>query len=125
PVGLSLAFMLHFPKGTRQGVGLTARRLGRHVLGGLLFAAVFAPGAYGLQALVLQLVGMLGGKAENHPFTQLGQQQLYPVEWVLLISSAVATAPVSAGLLYPGLIQPGAIARRPWGGLGARVSVLV
>lgn len=97
-------------------MGLTTRWLGRNVALGLLFAVIFAPGAYGLQALAILGMKALGADEQAHPFTQLGQQSLALVEWVLLIVSAVVLAPLWEEFLYRGIVQPWVMEKQPWGG---------
>jgi membrane protease YdiL (CAAX protease family) len=99
-------------------VGLTSRRLGRNLLAGLVAAVVLVPGVYGIQALTVLLIKSLGGAVQEHPFTEMGQQALYPVEWVLLVLAATVAAPVWEELFFRGIVQPWVIAR-PWGGPAA------
>lgn len=110
---LTVALMRTGPRATLAQMGLTLRHAGRHAIAGLVFAAVFAPGAYAIQAVVLHLTQTLGGKVEEHPFTALGQEALYPLEWLLLIVAAVVLAPLWEELLYRGLIQPWVHDRQP------------
>ncbi|MFO0926741.1 MAG: CPBP family intramembrane glutamic endopeptidase [Gemmataceae bacterium] len=113
---LTVAVMQVGPRATFAQMGLTLRHAGRHAIAGLVFAVVFAPGAYAIQAVVLWLTGVLGGKAEDHPFTALGQEGLVPLEWALLIGAAVLLAPLWEELVYRGLIQPWVLDRQPDGG---------
>jgi membrane protease YdiL (CAAX protease family) len=46
------------------------------------------------------------GPTEEHPLTQLAQFGLAPVEWGLLVVSAVVAAPVVEELVFRGLLQP-------------------
>ncbi len=109
--------ILRFSSGTTPGqIGLTTRNLGRNVAGGLLFALIFAPGAYALQQLALQFIRHLGGKEQPHPFAQLGKEGLYPAEWVLLFAAAVALAPLWEEIFYRGIVQPWVMAQQPMGG---------
>ena len=87
-------------------VGLTTRNLGRNVLGGLVFAAIFVPGTYGIQTLALMALEAVGSKPQDHAFTQLGSTGLLPIEWALLFFGAVVAAPVWEEFVYRGLIQP-------------------
>ena len=101
---------------TAADLGLTRRNLGRNVGAGLLFALIILPGAYALNWLSLLVIRQLGGEEQPHPFTQLGQAGLQPVEWVLLITTAVALAPLWEELLYRGIVQPWVMTRQPWAG---------
>ena len=87
-------------------VGITTRNLGRNVIAGLVFAVIFVPGSYGIQALALQALEAVGSKPQDHLFTRLGSAGLSPVEWGLLLFGAVVAAPVWEELVYRGLIQP-------------------
>ena len=87
-------------------VGVTTRNLGRNALAGLVFAAIFVPGAYGIQALALMALEAAGSTPREHPFAQLGSTGLLPAEWGLLLFGAVVVAPVWEELVYRGLIQP-------------------
>ncbi|MFO0877963.1 MAG: CPBP family glutamic-type intramembrane protease [Gemmataceae bacterium] len=100
-----------------EELGLTTRRLGRNLVGGLVFALVFAPGAYGLQALaVLAMRYGLGVEEQAHIFTQLGKEGLWPAEWVVLVCMAVVLAPIWEELVYRGVVQPWVMDRQPKGG---------
>jgi membrane protease YdiL (CAAX protease family) len=87
-------------------VGITTRNLGRNALAGLVFAVIFVPGTYGIQALALQILEAAGSKPQEHPFTQLGTTGLLPTEWALLIFGAVVVAPLWEELVFRGLVQP-------------------
>lgn len=111
--------------GTRPAeLGLTTERLGRGVVAGLLFAVIFAPGAYGIQALTVLVMKRLGVEDQPHPFTMMGQGSLFPAEWALLIVSAVVVAPVWEELMYRGVIQPWVMSRQPLGGPVALAAAL-
>jgi membrane protease YdiL (CAAX protease family) len=97
-------------------VGLTVRGLAQQVKAGLLFAAIFAPGAYGIQAVAMMAHQALGGTAEPHPFSKVGGAGLPPLEWGLLIGSAVLVAPLWEEFFYRGLVQPWVIDRGAVGG---------
>jgi membrane protease YdiL (CAAX protease family) len=87
-------------------VGVTTRNLGRNALAGLVFAVIFVPGAYGIQALALMALEAAGSTPGEHPFARLGSSGLLPAEWALLLFGAVVVAPVWEELVYRGLIQP-------------------
>jgi membrane protease YdiL (CAAX protease family) len=105
-------------------LGLTTQRLGRNVAAGLLFAVIFAPGAYAIQWLAIQGMRQLGVEEEAHPFTQMGKGALFPAEWAVLIASAVVLAPVWEELLYRGVVQPWVMSRQPMGGPAALAGAL-
>jgi membrane protease YdiL (CAAX protease family) len=108
----SVLLLLRALSSTRPSeVGLTLRRLGANLLSGLLTAGVLVPVVYGIQAFVV----VLYPRMQPHPFTDLGQQSLRPVEWVLLVLAATVVAGVWEELLFRGLVQPWAITR-PYGG---------
>lgn len=125
-IGLTVALLRLGPGATPGQMGLTTRHAGRQVVAGLLFAVLFAPGAYAIQKVALDLLATLGVKGQDHPFTQLGRQGLLPAEWTLLILAAVVLAPLWEELVYRGLIQPWVIDRQPYGGpvaLGAAAAL--
>jgi membrane protease YdiL (CAAX protease family) len=110
-VGSVLLLLRAFSGTTPEEVGLTPRRLGANLLWGLLTTVVLVPVVYGIQGLLMLLYPHL----QPHPFTNLGKQALYPVEWVLLVLAATLVAGTWEELLFRGLVQPWAIAR-PHGG---------
>ncbi len=94
-------------------LGLTTRRLGRHLLAGLALTAVLAPLVYGIQFLVEALMRQLPGAAvQEHPFTLLAREgNLSSADWVALVLAAVLAAPLWEELLFRGLLQPWIIDR--------------
>jgi membrane protease YdiL (CAAX protease family) len=117
-VACTLALLRSFSGTKPADIGLTGRRLGVNLLAGVIAALVLVPGVYGIQALVVLLVRMLGGAGQEHPFAKLGETSLYPTEWVLLVLAATVVAPVWEELLFRGVIQPWVISRR-FGGVAA------
>src|SRR5205085_4410150 len=100
-------------------LGLTTRRLGRHLFVGLIGTLVLVPGVFGVYYLVVLLYRTLGaGPTEEHPLTQVAQFGLSPAEWGLLVLSAVVAAPVLEELVFRGMLQPW-FARRRAGGAAA------
>ncbi len=100
-------------------LGLTTHRLGRHLFVGLVGTLVLVPAVFGVYYLVVLLYRTLGaGPTEEHPLTQVAQLGLSPVEWALLVLSAVVAAPVLEELVFRGLLQPW-FAKRKEGGLAA------
>jgi membrane protease YdiL (CAAX protease family) len=100
-----------------DAIGITTRNLGRQILGGLVFAVIFVPGTYGIQALALLALEAAGSKPQEHPFTQLGTTGLLPVEWGLLLFGAVVLAPTWEELVFRGLVQPWVMRHGQRGGL--------
>ncbi len=122
---VSVLILLRTLAGTRPAeVGLTTRRLGVNLLAGLVATCVLIPGVYGIQALMMLLTHALGLKEQPHPFAELGQMSLDPVEWVLLVLAATLVAPVWEELIFRGIVQPWVISR-PWGGAFALAAALV
>jgi membrane protease YdiL (CAAX protease family) len=105
---------------------LTTRRLGANLLRGLAAAAILVPAAYGIQALLVLLYHHLGiDVLQEHPFTDLGKQSLYPLEWLLLVLAATVVAGVWEELLFRGLIQPWAMTRPHGGRVALCVALLM
>jgi membrane protease YdiL (CAAX protease family) len=119
---LTIPLLLFSLSGTRPyQLGLTTRRLGRHLFVGLVGTLVLVPSVFGVYYLVTLLYRTLGaGPAEEHPLTQVAQFGLSPVEWGLLVLSAVVAAPVLEELVFRGLLQPWFATRRA-GGAAAMV----
>jgi membrane protease YdiL (CAAX protease family) len=118
---LSALLILRAGSGTRPAdIGLTHRRLGVQALAGVIGAVVLVPGVYGIQALVIWLVHVLGWPSQEHTFTTLWQQPLYPVERVLVIIIATIGAPMWEEVFFRGIVQPWVIHRR----LGGVVALL-
>jgi membrane protease YdiL (CAAX protease family) len=119
---VSIPLLLYGLSRTRPyQLGLTTRRLGRNLLVGLVGALVLVPAVFAVYYLVLAVYRALGaGPAEEHPLTQVAQLGLSPVEWGLLVLSAVIAAPVLEELVFRGMLQPWFATRRA-GGLAAMV----
>ncbi|HZY86693.1 MAG TPA: CPBP family intramembrane glutamic endopeptidase, partial [Gemmataceae bacterium] len=80
---------------------------------------VLVPAVFGVYYLVTLLYRSYGGApTEEHPLTQVAQMGLSPVEWGLLVVSAVVAAPVVEELVFRGMLQPW-FAKRPEGGAAA------
>jgi membrane protease YdiL (CAAX protease family) len=122
-VGSALLILRAFSGARPADAGLTSRRLGRNVLAGLLAAAVLVPGVYGVQGLLVWLIQFLDLPSQEHSLTKLGQLSLYPVEWVLLVVSAVVIAPFWEELFFRGIVQPWVMSR-PYGGPAALLAAL-
>jgi membrane protease YdiL (CAAX protease family) len=123
---VTIPVLLRVISGTRPyQLGLTTHRAGRNVLAGLLAWVAVTPFVYAVLNLTTWWFRqMFHLPPEEHPLTRLSQSGLSRVEWVLLVASAVAAAPVVEELLFRGVIQPW-LAVRPWGGAGAMLAALV
>ncbi len=117
---VSIPLLLYGLSRTRPyQLGLTPRRLGRNLLVGLIGALVLVPAVFAVYYLELALYRTWGaGPDEEHPLTQVAQFGLSPVEWGLLVLSAVIAAPVLEELVFRGVFQPW-FAKHQAGGLAA------
>jgi membrane protease YdiL (CAAX protease family) len=117
---LSFALLFSGFSGTRLSqLGLTVRHFGRNLVSGLAGLLILAPITFGLHWCVRQLSARSGeGGVEKHALEVLAQQHLYPSEWVLLVLTAMLTAPVLEELTFRGALQPW-LATRRWGGHAA------
>jgi membrane protease YdiL (CAAX protease family) len=116
----SVPLLLHrFSHTLPAELGLTARRLGRNLLAGLLTALVLTPVVLGVNFCVESLYELgLPGKTQQHPLTLVAQEHLRPTEMGLLVFVAVVTAPVMEELIFRGVLQPYLAARRYGGHVG-------
>jgi membrane protease YdiL (CAAX protease family) len=112
-------------RATPADMGLTTREWGKSVRTALVLAAVLIPAVYALQALVMWLAMALGMTPEDHTFTKLARAGLSGVEWALLLFTAVVAAPLWEELMFRGLIQRWAVARRAEGGATLLLVALV
>src|SRR5262249_47815016 len=117
---LTIPVLLYSLSGTRPyQLGLTRRRLGRNLFVGFIGSLVLIPVVFGVYYLVTVLYRSWGTTpTEEHPLTQVAQMGLTPVEWALLVGSAVVAAPVVEELVFRGLLQPW-FAKRRGGGAAA------
>jgi membrane protease YdiL (CAAX protease family) len=124
---LTVPLVLYSLSGTRPyQLGLTARRLGRHLFVGLVGTLVLVPAVFGVYYLVTLLYRTLGaGPTEEHPLTQVAQFGLSPLEWGLLVLSAVVAAPVLEELVFRGLLQPWFAKRRAGGAAAMLLAFLM
>jgi membrane protease YdiL (CAAX protease family) len=122
---LTIPVLFRVISGTRPyQLGLTTHRAGRNVLAGLLAWVAVTPFVYAVLNLATWwFQELFHVPTEKHPLTRLSESGLSPLEWVLLVASAVAAAPVVEELLFRGVIQPWLV-RHPWGGAGAMVAAL-
>jgi membrane protease YdiL (CAAX protease family) len=105
-------------------LGLTARRLGRDILVGILTWIAVTPLVLLLNYVVTQLWQHSVAPPGQHPLTQLTLSQPLPFEWVLIFLSAVVAAPVYEELLFRGVFQAWATARPHGGDILVMASVL-
>jgi membrane protease YdiL (CAAX protease family) len=110
-------------------LGLTTRRLGRNILAGVVGMLALTPPVFGVYWLVSHLYFWAGQKGvEKHALEVMAQQHLFPVEWGMLIFTAMVAAPFLEELSFRGVLQPWLASRR-WGShvtmLGALVLTVV
>jgi membrane protease YdiL (CAAX protease family) len=118
--------LLYALSGTRPyQLGLTRRQLGRNLLVGLVGALVLVPTVSGVHYLVTALYrSWVAAPTEEHPLAQVAQLGLSPIEWVLLVGSAVVAAPVVEELVFRGLLQPWFAKRREGGAAAMALALL-
>ena len=125
PTVASIVLLLRMLSGTEPyQLGLTGHRWGRNVLAGFVAWVAFTPFTYLLLEVADRVLERLHAKPEEHALTRLAQQPLRPVEWVLLVLSAVVAAPVLEELLFRGVLQRW-LARHSWGGMAAVTMAVV
>ncbi|MGH7224770.1 MAG: lysostaphin resistance A-like protein, partial [Gemmataceae bacterium] len=106
-------------------LGLTTRRFGRNVLGGLAGMLILAPPVFGINVLLRYLYSQAGEHAvELHALERIAQHSLSPFEWMMLFFTAMVSAPFVEELTFRGVLQPWLAARR-WGGHTAMLGSLV
>ena len=89
-----------------EQIGLAFRRLGRNCLWGLVGWLALTPICFAVNYAVIALYGTEAAtNVQEHPFVQLSQQGLTPLEWFLLIFTATVSAPVMEELLFRGALQ--------------------
>jgi membrane protease YdiL (CAAX protease family) len=122
---LSVVVVLRAGSDTRPyQLGLTLHRAGRNLLLGVLAWVAVTPFAYVVLALATWVSKLLSANPDEHLLTKLSHAELSPLEWFLLVFSAVVAAPVVEELLFRGLVQPW-LARRPWGGVVGLAAALL
>ncbi len=89
-----------------EQIGLTFRRFGWNCLWGAVGWLILTPICLIVQMTVIALYGSAAtSNVEEHPFVQMAQQGLTPLEWFLLIFTAVVSAPVMEEILFRGALQ--------------------
>jgi membrane protease YdiL (CAAX protease family) len=121
---LSIAFVLRYVPNAPAELGLTRRHLGRNMLAGVLCWAVLTPLTLGVHVTIRLLYQYAGtGGTSDHPFTSVARN-LAPVEWVLLVLTAMVVAPIFEELLFRGILQA-LFARHARGGVAAMAAAFV
>jgi membrane protease YdiL (CAAX protease family) len=122
----TIPLVLRLGSGTRPyQLGLTTSRLRQNIVLGCLGLLVFAPLILVLNMLVAFCYSLwTHAPPQEHPLTQLGQNPLSVVEWMLLVFTATVAAAVLEEVVFRGVLQPW-FARWPWGGSLAAVVALV
>ncbi len=95
-------------------IGLTFRRFGWNCLWGAAGWAVLTPACLAVNYAVVSLYGPeAAGNVKEHPFVQMAQQGLTPLEWFLLVFTATVSAPAMEELLFRGALLSW-LERRAW-----------
>ncbi len=103
----SILWLLRPVAGVRlEQIGLTWRRLGWNCLWGAAGWLILTPICYIADLGVIALYGQAAASnVQEHPFVQMSQQGLTPLEWSLLILTATSAAPVMEEILFRGALQ--------------------
>ena len=113
---------------TLEQLGLTTRRFGSNLLGGIGVLLLLAPLVFGIWQLIRWLQGGPGERTIEQHDLEIIAPYLYPSEWVMLVFTATIAAPLHEELTFRGVLQPWLASRR-WGGhvamLGAFVLAVV
>jgi membrane protease YdiL (CAAX protease family) len=123
----SLTALLWVLSGTRPyQLGLTANRLGKNLLLGVLTAICVVPVVYlimlGVNRLLLQGVGEA---PEEHPITKMVLGHPLPIDLVVGGLAALVAAPIQEELLFRGIVQPWFRTRRAGGWVGIAAAVFL
>lgn len=79
----------------------------------IAWLVVLVPLVYLLQFFMVKIQFLLPGQhVADHPLTQLADQKLLALEWIMLFFSAVVGAPLLEEQLFRGLIQPWIMAKK-------------
>jgi membrane protease YdiL (CAAX protease family) len=95
-------------------LGLTAHRLGKNVLLGVLTAVCVVPVVYLILYAVDWLLRGSGGAPEEHPITKLVRSHPHGIDLVVSGFAALVAAPLVEELAFRGVLQPWFRTRR-WG----------
>ncbi len=111
----SVLFLLPRLLGVRPWqVGLTFRRFGWNCLWGAAGWVVLMPACLAVNYAVVALCGWVGAtNVQEHPFVQMAQQGLTPLEWFLLVFTATIAGPAMEELLFRGALLSW-LERRTW-----------
>jgi membrane protease YdiL (CAAX protease family) len=119
--GLTLPFLaLLFPLIISNYTGLNKSDLGWKNTGlipsikqGFTWLIILVPIVYILQFFMVKIQLLLPGEhVTDHPLTQLADQKLLALEWIMLFCSAVIGAPLLEEQIFRGLIQPWIMAKK-------------
>jgi membrane protease YdiL (CAAX protease family) len=116
---VSLPALLYVLSGTRPyQLGLTANRLVRNALLGVLTGICVVPVVYLILLTINWLMRGLGEAPEEHPITKLVKGHPLPIDLVVGALAAIVAAPLQEELLFRGILQPWFRTRRGGGWLG-------
>jgi membrane protease YdiL (CAAX protease family) len=123
---LTIPLLFSAFSGTRlDQLGLTTRQFGRNILAGLANWLALTPLVFGIFLFLRYLYSRSGEHVvEPHDLETIGRQPLFPLEWTMLIFSAMVSAPLLEELTFRGVLQPWLAARR-WGGHAAMLGALL
>ena len=119
--GLTLPFLaLLFPLIISNYTGLNKSDLGWKNTGlipsikqGFTWLIILVPIVYILQFFMVKIQLLLPGEhVTDHPLTQLADQKLLALEWVMLFFTAVVGAPLLEEQIFRGFIQPWIMAKK-------------
>jgi membrane protease YdiL (CAAX protease family) len=120
---ITLLAVLRILSSTRSyQVGLTTAHGRRNVVLGWLGWLVLTPAVLFINYVVVYgCTFWLKEPVQMHPIMLLVDKQPLPLEWLLVLFSALVAAPVMEELFYRGVLQPW-FASRPWGGSAAMIA---
>jgi membrane protease YdiL (CAAX protease family) len=113
-VGSMVALLWALSRTRPYQLGLTAHRLGRNVLLGVLTAVCVVPVVYLILLAVNALLRGVGEAPEEHPITKLVRTHPRAIDLFAGGFAALVAAPLVEELLFRGIIQPWFRTRR-WG----------
>ncbi len=97
-----------------EQIGLTFRRLGWNCLWGAAGWLILTPICFVVNYGVILLYGQeAAANVQDHPFVQMAQHGLTPLEWFLLLFTATVSAPVMEEVVFRGGLQAW-LEERPW-----------
>jgi membrane protease YdiL (CAAX protease family) len=88
-------------------IGLTLHRLGRNILSGCGAWLLITPLVFGINILATYLTKLMDPEAvQAHALSRLALGGATPLEWGLIIFSAIVIAPVIEETVFRGMLQP-------------------